>query len=184
MANLLTSLPCWWQELRASNWSMRWYRGLEIVAGGGRHKPFLWWVPILADPFCQGSTGEMTARTQMNDLFKEFLSSKNALSELKSELKNKRKKQYIHSNYKSIKWFNDFHGCSRRNDITQHLKIVPCYIITSYLAGVYFQALRNIIAPAAPMVRQQSSLIITLELKYSSYPYQPRKSPLLIFRWT
>ncbi len=33
--------------------------------------------------------------------------------------------------------------------------------ITSYLAGDYFQALRNIIAPAAPMVRQQSSLIIT-----------------------
>ncbi len=32
----------------------------------------------------------------------------------------------------------------------------------------YFQALRNIIAPAAPMVRQQSSLIITPEWEYSS----------------
>ncbi len=30
--------------------------------------------------------------------------------------------------------------------------MAPCYIITSYLAGDYFQALRNIIAPAAPMV--------------------------------
>ncbi len=42
------------------------------------------------------------------------------------------------------------------------------YIITSYLAGDYFQALRNIIAPAAHMVWQQSSLIITLEWEYSS----------------
>ncbi len=56
-----------------------------------------------------------------------------------------------------------------RSDITQCLKVVPSYIITSYLAGDYFQALRNIIAPAAPMVRQQSSLIIiTLEWEYSS----------------
>ncbi len=45
-----------------------------------------------------------------------------------------------------------YHGCSRRNDIMQRLKIVPSYIITSYLAGDYFQALHNIIAPAAPMV--------------------------------
>ncbi len=37
-----------------------------------------------------------------------------------------------------------------------------------YLAGDYFQALRNIIAPAALMVRQQSSLIITPEWEYSS----------------
>ncbi len=44
----------------------------------------------------------------------------------------------------------------------------PSYIITSYLAGDYFQALSNIIAPAALMVRQQSSLIITLEWEYSS----------------
>ncbi len=36
------------------------------------------------------------------------------------------------------------------------------------IAGDYFQALRNIIAPAAPMVRQQSSLIITPEWEYSS----------------
>ncbi len=56
-----------------------------------------------------------------------------------------------------------YHGCSRRNDITQRLKIVPSYIITSYLAGDYFQVLRNIIAPAEPMVRQQSFLIITPE---------------------
>ncbi len=54
------------------------------------------------------------------------------------------------------------------NDITQRLKIVPSYIITSYLAGDYFQVLRNIIAPAALMVRQQSSLIITPEWEYSS----------------
>ncbi len=32
----------------------------------------------------------------------------------------------------------------------------------------YFQALRHIIAPAALMVRQQSSLIITPEWEYSS----------------
>ncbi len=36
------------------------------------------------------------------------------------------------------------------------------YIITSYLAGDYFQA------PAAPMVTQQSSLIILPEREYSS----------------
>ncbi len=53
-------------------------------------------------------------------------------------------------------------------DITQRLKVVPRYIITSYLAGDYFQALRHIIAPAAFMVRQQSSLIITPEWEYSS----------------
>ncbi len=35
--------------------------------------------------------------------------------------------------------------------------------ITSYLSGDYFQALCNIIAPGAPMVRQKSYLIITLE---------------------
>ncbi len=46
-------------------------------------------------------------------------------------------------------------------DITQHLKVVPSYIITSYQAGDYFQAMCNIIAPAAPMVRQQSTFIIT-----------------------
>ncbi len=41
--------------------------------------------------------------------------------------------------------------------------------VTSYdIAGDYFQALRHIIAPAAPMVRQQSSLIITPEWEYSS----------------
>ncbi len=52
--------------------------------------------------------------------------------------------------------------------MTQRLKVVPGYIITSYLAGDYFQALRHIIAPAAQMVRQQSSLIITPEWEYSS----------------
>ncbi len=35
-------------------------------------------------------------------------------------------------------------------------------------AGDYFQALCNITAPAALMVRQQSSLIITPEWEYSS----------------
>ncbi len=69
-----------------------------------------------------------------------------------------------------------------RNYITQRLKLVPTYIITSYLAGDYFQALRNIIAPAAPMVQLQSSLIITPEWEYSSKPYRPRKSQLFIFR--
>ncbi len=39
------------------------------------------------------------------------------------------------------------------DDIKQHLKIVLSYI-TSYLAGDYFQALHNIIAPAALMVQQ------------------------------
>ncbi len=57
--------------------------------------------------------------------------------------------------------------CSRRN-MTQRLKVVPCYIITSYLAGDFFQALHHIIAPSALMVRQQSSLIITPEWEYSS----------------
>ncbi len=51
---------------------------------------------------------------------------------------------------------------SAADDITQSLKVVPSYIITSYLAGDYFQALRHITAPAALMVRQQSSLIITI----------------------
>ncbi len=37
-----------------------------------------------------------------------------------------------------------------------------------YRAGDYFQALRHITAPAALMVRQQSSLIITPEWGYSS----------------
>ncbi len=61
-----------------------------------------------------------------------------------------------------------YHVCSRHNDITQGLKVVPCYIITSYLAGDYFQALRNIIMPAAHIVRQQRSLIITPEWEYIS----------------
>ncbi len=64
--------------------------------------------------------------------------------------------------------YSTYHGCSRRNYITQRLKVVPGYIITSYLAGDYFQALRNINVPAAPMVRQQSSFIIMLEWEYSS----------------
>ncbi len=36
----------------------------------------------------------------------------------------------------------------------------------SYLAGDYFQVLRDIITPAAPMLRQKISLIITLEWEY------------------
>ncbi len=37
-----------------------------------------------------------------------------------------------------------------------------------YWAADYFQALRHIITPAGPMVRQQSFLIITQEWEYSS----------------
>ncbi len=62
-----------------------------------------------------------------------------------------------------IKWPTSFDIFDMFFDITQRLKVVPGYIITSYLAGDYFQALRNII-----VVRQQSSLIITLEWEYSS----------------
>ncbi len=51
---------------------------------------------------------------------------------------------------------------------TRSGSVVPCYIITSYLAGDYIEELRNIIAPAALMVRQQSSLINTPEWEYSS----------------
>ncbi len=65
--------------------------------------------------------------------------------------------------------------------MTQRLKVVPSSVAYD-IAGDYFQALRHIIAPAAPMVRQQSSLIITPEWEYSSKPYQPRKSQLFIFR--
>ncbi len=60
---------------------------------------------------------------------------------------------------------------SIQRDITQRLKVVLSYIITSYLAGDYFQGLRNIIAPAAPMVRQQISFIITPEWGPSSVAY-------------
>ncbi len=56
---------------------------------------------------------------------------------------------------------------SAADDITQRLKVVRSYII-GYWAGDYFQALRHIIAPAALMVRHQSSLIITPEWEYSS----------------
>ncbi len=52
--------------------------------------------------------------------------------------------------------------------MTQHRKVVPCYIITSYLAGDNFQVLRNIIVPAVPMVWQQSFLIIMPEREHSS----------------
>ncbi len=51
--------------------------------------------------------------------------------------------------------------------MTQRLKVVPSYII-GYCAGDYFQALRHITAPAAQMVLQQSSSIITPEWEYSS----------------
>ncbi len=50
------------------------------------------------------------------------------------------------------------------------------YII-GYWAGDYFQALRHIIMPAALMVRQQSSSIITPEWEYSQS--QKSKSALL-----
>ncbi len=71
--------------------------------------------------------------------------------------------------------------CSVYN-ITQRLIIVPSLVTIYDIAGDYFQALRNIIAPAAPMVGQQSSLIIMLEWEYSSEPYRSRKSQLFIFR--
>ncbi len=58
-------------------------------------------------------------------------------------------------------------------EITQQLKVVP---------GAFFQGLRSVIASAALMVRQQSSLIITPKWEYSSLPYRPRKSQLFIFR--
>ncbi len=51
--------------------------------------------------------------------------------------------------------------------MTQHLKVVPSSVAYD-IAGDYFQALRNIIAPAAPMVWQQISLIIMPEWEYSS----------------
>ncbi len=47
-------------------------------------------------------------------------------------------------NFAAVPWVH--------NDITQLLKVVTSYIITSYLAGDYFHGLRHIIAPAAPMV--------------------------------
>ncbi len=62
-----------------------------------------------------------------------------------------------------IKWPTSFDIFDMFFDITQHLKVVPGYIITSCLAGDYFQALCNII-----VVQQQSSLIITPEWEYSS----------------
>ncbi len=37
--------------------------------------------------------------------------------------------------------------------LQQRLKVVPSYIITSYLAGDYFQVLRNIIAPSKLMLK-------------------------------
>ncbi len=50
----------------------------------------------------------------------------------------------------------------------KQLSFTIFYIITSYLAGEYFQVLQHIIAPSAPMVQQQSSLIITPEWEYTS----------------
>ncbi len=47
--------------------------------------------------------------------------------------------------------------------MTQRLKVASSYIIQY----IIYQALRNITAPAAPMVWQQSSLIITPEWEYS-----------------
>ncbi len=54
-----------------------------------------------------------------------------------------------------------------RNDMTQRLKVVP-HLSSQWYSWDYFQALRHIIAPAAQMVWQQSSLIITPEWEYSS----------------
>ncbi len=51
---------------------------------------------------------------------------------------------------------------------TKGANISGGHCIIGYWAGDYFQALRHITAPAAPMVRQQSSLIITPEWEYSS----------------
>ncbi len=53
------------------------------------------------------------------------------------------------------------------SDVTQRLKVVPSSVAYD-IAGDYFQVLRHITAPAAQMVRQQSSLIITPEWEYSS----------------
>ncbi len=53
-----------------------------------------------------------------------------------------------------------YHECSRRSDMTQRLKVVPSYII-GYWAGDYFQALRHITAPAAPMVRSKFPWLLT-----------------------
>ncbi len=53
------------------------------------------------------------------------------------------------------------------SDMTQRLKVVPSSVAYD-IAGDYFQALRHITAPAALMVRQQSSLIVTPEWEYSS----------------
>ncbi len=47
----------------------------------------------------------------------------------------------------------------------------PSYIIASYLAGDYLQALHNIIVPAAPMVWQQNSLIIMPEWEFRFFFY-------------
>ncbi len=55
-----------------------------------------------------------------------------------------------------------YHLCSRCSDMTQRLKVVPSSVAYD-ISGDYFQALRHITAPAAQMVRQQSSLIITPE---------------------
>ncbi len=78
-------------------------------------------------------------------------------------------------------WWKDSNAfaCSHLSEAAlflQRLKVVPSYIITSYLAGDYFQARSNIIT-----VRQQSSLIITPEREYSSSPYRLRKSQLFTF---
>ncbi len=57
--------------------------------------------------------------------------------------------------------------CYGANNHTYCTKVVPSSVAYD-IAGDYFQELRHIIAPAAQMVRQQSSLIITPEWEYSS----------------
>ncbi len=58
--------------------------------------------------------------------------------------------------------------------MTQRLKVVPSSVAYD-IAGDYFQALRHITAPAALMVRQQSSLIITPDY-YVFYSYSSNYS--------
>ncbi len=55
-------------------------------------------------------------------------------------------------------------SCTKTDAVPEYSPQLGNYDIT----GVYFQALHHIIAPAAPMVRQQSSLINTPEWEYSS----------------
>ncbi len=48
----------------------------------------------------------------------------------------------------------------RRKKHTRSGSVVPCYIITSYLAGDYIEELCNIIAPAALMVLSKAPWLL------------------------